>query len=211
MHDPITDAMWFNPAEVGKTTMTIKIPPHRIVKNTGFCICRAEPFNTIDVNLLFMWHLWCPVKIDTFKSLDAIPYILAISINDDYVYPVSTTGSIRAAIDEGKQYICGIRNGYKTVPIGAVSNLKIIYDFAAGVKGGQVRIMNTEDTELIEATEELNAVDTKEEVKKECKEDMLNKCKTCMSYIPSYNVCAKTVSPITDVKACTAYEYRRGT
>lgn len=171
------------PMENGLTVFTFYAPKHEMVKNIGLCVARLTP------------------------EYRGGTYVLAIHLGEDFIYPIYIGKTAREVVEKGKEYICGIREGFKTIPLCSIDDPTT---FGNQVRRGEIKIMITLiDEEIIDATEELNNLDVKKEIEKECTEDRLQKCHSCVSYISEYNMCRKVVAPIGDVKACTAYEYDR--
>lgn len=162
--------------------LIIYVPRHEMVKNIGLCVGKIAP------------------------EYRGGTYILAIHMGEDFVYPIYIGKTAMDCVEVGKTYICGIREGYKSIPLDSVTDPS---QFGIQIRKGEIKIVVTEDKETMDATEELNNMDVKEEIQKECKEDLMENCHTCVSYIPDYNMCRKVVAPITDVKACTAYQSLR--
>lgn len=168
------------PMENGLTVFTFYAPKHEIVKNIGLCVARLTP------------------------EYKGGTYVLAIHLGENFIYPIYIGKTVREVVGVGKEYICGIREGRQTIPLCTIDNPKT---FGNQVRRGEIKIMiELIDEEIIDATEELNNLDVKSEIQKECNEDRLKNCHTCLNYIPGYNMCRKVAAPIDDVKACTAYE-----
>lgn len=67
-------------------------------------------------------------------------------------------------------------------------------------------VESVEDTPIVSATEELNKTEPEEERQKRLNDERMNKCRNCVHYLSSHNLCRMAVLDIKYLKGCTAYE-----
>lgn len=173
--------------------MKLYVPSHTEVKNIGLCIGQ---FDNTDPNDIFD-HPWV-------KTIDSLhPYTLAISVSDMSVFVIFVSKDINECIRRGKLLIANIGD-----PIIDIHN-DISHDIMTSFLERRIEMIqleSVEDAPINTATEELNNVVPEEERQKNFEEERMKKCKNCVHYLASYNLCRMACHDIRFVKGCTAYE-----